>query len=123
MRLSEDLVRRVRVIRADHDRAVLRELGRRAKKISAGSRARICYRVARDIEEKLGLEHVLGVYVGAEVNGYDEGDGNYYHEWNEDEDGVIVDATADQFGDADPVRVLALDDPGYGDYWPGGRPR
>jgi hypothetical protein len=35
----------------------------------------------------------------------------YWHSWNRLADDTIVDATANQFGDSDPIRVILPDDP------------
>lgn len=47
------------------------------------------------------------MYAGPEIGG----EGNYFHSWNRSPDGTIVDATANQFGDANPIRVIPPNDP------------
>lgn len=50
-----------------------------------------------------------GIYVGPDIFREDENDvGPYAHHWLRLEDGSILDATANQFGDEDIVRVLPL---------------
>lgn len=72
----------------------------------------------------LGLETVRGHYLGPEVRkptwkrgGSDYARPPYGHWWAVAQDGTIVDATADQFGDREAVRLVGPDDPRQAYYW------
>lgn len=75
-----------------------------------------CGEVAAKINSRLGWVMEGGAYRGPEIvpeawsNSDPSLNTEYGHCWNVRPDGAIVDATADQFGDIDPVRIIPVGD-------------
>jgi hypothetical protein len=72
----------------------------------------LCDIVSDELGRRFGWALEEGEYRGPEVE--DESEGSispYWHSWNRLADGTIVDATANQFGDSDPIRVILPNDP------------
>ncbi len=72
----------------------------------------LCDIVSDELHRRFGWAFEEGEYRGPEVD--DESEGSispYWHSWNRLADGTIVDATANQFGDSDPIRVIPPNDP------------
>jgi hypothetical protein len=81
----------------------------RAAQAEAGHLA-ACNQSAAALHEAFGWCEEYGVYDGPEVRKRGRRRLRYEHRWNRLPDGTIVDATANQFGDADAVRILPLGD-------------
>jgi hypothetical protein len=88
--------------------ARVRRIARGAQ--SEAGRLAACNQSAAALHEAFGWCEEYGVYDGPEVRKRGRRRRRYEHRWNRLPDGTIVDATANQFGDADPVRVLPVGD-------------
>jgi hypothetical protein len=87
----------------------------RVRRIARGAQAEAgrlaaCNQCAAALHEAFGWCEEYGVYDGPEVRKRGRPRLLYEHRWNRLPDGTIVDATANQFGDADAVRILPVGD-------------
>jgi hypothetical protein len=73
-------------------------------------RIRACNEVGCALQERFGWCDEYGVYDGPEVRGRGRRRFRYEHRWNRLPNGTIVDATANQFGDLHPVRIIPRKD-------------
>jgi hypothetical protein len=72
----------------------------------------LCDIVSDELRRRFGWALEEGEYRGPEVAAESERSTSpYWHAWNRLADGTVVDATANQFGDSDPIRVILPDDP------------
>lgn len=72
-----------------------------------------CHVISEFLENKYGWMRFSGAYLSRDGEVIDSG-----HLWNYLPDGSILDATADQHGEGNDIRVITPNDPDYGRYRP-----
>jgi hypothetical protein len=70
-----------------------------------------CYFVSEMVQDRYGYDMVTGCYHGTDVRRGQPG--HVYHVWTWLDNGLLLDLTADQFGDPTGWRIVPITDPRY----------